>query len=273
MTNDKQTHFQTSKTGGFTLCLLVTLAGLLTGQSSQAQELVSGVVTPVQQAKLAFESSGVLASRVRLGQKVEQGQELAQLNRSKEEAALAKAQAELNIAENELNNTRRTRDNMKKLHRTNAVSENDLIEAQIALSQAEARLLSSKASLESAQINLQLKTLKAPFSGVVTDVKLQAGEYLEAGDNILTLADIDQLQLSVDIPLNLSLSLKKETETKIHDSGRDVGVVRIDTILPVLDPASGLRRVVWRVTPLNPDEVLAGRYVQLRSWEIQKLAE
>lgn len=247
---------------GFALSLLPMMVS--------AQELISGVVMPKQQAKLTFESNGVLIHRVKLGDRVAQGDVLAQLDSRKEQAALSKAQADLEIVQVELKKAQRDLDNMHRLHKTQSVSDHDLFDAQITLSSSQASLERAKASLESARINLELKTLRAPFSGVVTEVKLQVGEYTEAGDDTLMLSDTRQLQLSVDIPLETSLSLTTETETRIHDNGHDVGTVRVETILPVLDPASGLRRVIWRVTPAHSAEVLAGRYVQLRSWSTPK---
>ena len=249
------------------LCLLLSLS--LLSPMSQANELISGVVMPKQQAKLTFESNGVLTQRVKLGEKVYQGDVLAQLDSRKEKAALAKAQADLEIARTEMKKAKRDLSNMHRLHRTKSVSDNDLFDAQITLSSSQAGIERAQALLESARINLELKTLRAPFTGVVTDTKLQAGEYIEAGDETLTLSNIDQLQLSVDISLEMSRGLTENTETIIHDNGQDVGIIRVDTILPVLDPASGLRRVVWQVTPLHSKEVLAGRYVQLKTWAIK----
>ncbi len=253
----------------FSLCLLFSLS--LLSPISQANELISGVVMPKQQAKLTFESNGVLTQRVKLGQKVYQGDVLAQLDSRKEKAALAKAQADLEIARTEMKKAKRDLNNMRRLHRTKSVSDNDLFDAQFALSSSRAGIERAQALLDSAHINLELKTLRAPFTGVVTDTKLQAGEYIEAGDETLTLSNIDQLQLSVDISLEMSRGLTESTETIIHDNGQDVGIIRVDTILPVLDPASGLRRVIWQVTPLRSQDVLAGRYVQLRAWAIKPL--
>lgn len=262
-----------SPVGAVYLALSLCLGLMLSLYSTvgQAEELISGVVTPKQQAKLTFESNGVLTQRVKLGQRVQKGDLLAQLDSRKEKAALAKAQADLEIARTELKKAQRDLDNMRRLHKTRAVSDNDLFDAKIAVSSSKAGIERAKASLESARINLELKTLHAPFSGVVTDTKLQAGEYIEAGDETLTLSNIDQLQLSVDISLEMSQGLTEKTETIIHDNGKDVGIIRVDTILPVLDPASGLRRVVWQVTPLRSKDVLAGRYVQLRAWVIKQL--
>lgn len=232
----------------------------------QAQELISGVVTPGQQAKMTFESNGVMTMRVPLGSRVQAGELLAKINSDEEQASLEKAQADLSLARSELKKARYDVNNMKRLHKTRAVSDNDLFDAQIALSSALAKVKRAEALLRSAQVNLEQKNLRAPFSGVVTETKLQPGEYIEAGDETLTLANIERLKLSVDISLALSESLTPETEAIIHDQGKDVGIVRVETILPVLDPASGLRRVVWVVTPLDTGEVLAGRYVQIRSW-------
>lgn len=245
------------------------LAGLLISFQLEAAGLVSGVVTPGQQAKMTFESNGVLIMRVPLGSLVQSGELLARMNSDEEQAALDKAEADLSLAKTELKKARYDVSNMSRLHKTRAISDNDLFDARIALSSAQARLKRAEASLRSAQVNLEQKNLRAPFSGVVTETKLQPGEYIEAGDETLTLSNIERLKLSVDIPLSLSENLASGTEAIIHDNGKDVGIVRVETILPVLDPASGLRRVVWVVTPINNREVLAGRYVQIRSWAAQ----
>ncbi len=248
------------------LCLLLSIVFV---PYSSAAELISGVVMPKQQAKLTFESNGVLTQRVKLGQRVKKGDILAQLNSLKEQSALAKAEADLEIARIELRKAKYDLDNMSRLHKSRAISDTDLFDARIALNSGKAKIERAKASLVSAQISLNLKTLRAPFSGVITDTKLQAGEYIEAGDETLTISNIDQLQLSVDISLSLSQGLTERTETIIHDNGVDVGIIQVETILPVLDPASGLRRVVWKVTPISSSDVLAGRYVQLRAWVVK----
>lgn len=90
-----------------------------------------------------------------------------------------------------------------------AQSEVDLISARLAdaerrlaklqsgpdpdqLASAEMRVRSTQASLEAAQAALANIELRAPISGVVSDIKLKVGEQVAPGQPVVTLADLSQ---------------------------------------------------------------------------------
>jgi hypothetical protein len=59
--------------------------------------------------------------------------------------------------------------------------------------------------------------------------------------------------------------LSKGVTTEVMERSAVVGQASVKTIFPVIDPASGLLRVVWRVVP-QEGVLLSGRYVSLASW-------
>lgn len=64
-----------------------------------------------------------------------------------------------------------------------------------ALALAQARLKSAQDQAEAARANLTDLELKAPFSGTVSEVNSQSGEWVVPGQPILVLADLDHLRV------------------------------------------------------------------------------
>lgn len=98
-----------------------------------------------------------------------------------------------------------------------AVSTQEQLEAQAAMAQAqvdglkaglqpadlaalEARQVQAQAGLEALQQQREMLTLRAPFTGTVVAVPVNRGEVAVAGATLLTLADLNRLQLVVYIP-------------------------------------------------------------------------
>ena len=80
-----------------------------------------------------------------------------------------------------------------QLERTRAGVESSAVQS------AEAAVARAKAALSRAQLTLQQAVLKAPFDGVVTSVtETRPGGMVGAGETILTIADLSQLQIEVE---------------------------------------------------------------------------
>lgn len=63
------------------------------------------------------------------------------------------------------------------------------------LSLAEARLANAAAQIEAAQEQVDNRTLSAPFAGVVADLMISAGEWVNPGQPIALLADLNSLRV------------------------------------------------------------------------------
>jgi multidrug resistance efflux pump len=98
---------------------------------------------------------------------------------------LAIAEANLSVAEAELAS------NQQKLADLQAGSDPDQQAAQ-------ARLKAAEAGLAAAQAALSDSSLAAPFSGVVADLQLKAGEQVSPGQAVVTLADFSQWAVETD---------------------------------------------------------------------------
>ena len=120
------------------------------------------------------------------GDVVQKGALLIEINPDIIKATLVQALAELKL--NKLNF-----DRSATLYKTRDISKSDL-------DQALANYSSAKASVESAQAQLQQTTIVAPFTGKLGLSQVNVGDYVTAGQNIVNLQTLDPLKVDFSIP-------------------------------------------------------------------------
>ncbi|ATY34456.1 efflux transporter periplasmic adaptor subunit [Sphingomonas psychrotolerans] len=128
----------------------------------------------------------VTAIHFRDGQDVRQGAPLFTIDPRPYRAALAQAQAQATRANAALSNARQITARSRKLATAQAVSTEEL-EANIAAERtAAADLAAARAAIDAAQLNLSFTTVRAPFSGRMSDRKVSIGDSVADGQTILT---------------------------------------------------------------------------------------
>lgn len=90
--------------------------------------------------------------------------------------------------------------------------------AQDTVQEAEATLQERRASLRRIRDNLQDTTITAPFAGVIGDIPVEAGDYVEPGQRLTQLIDNGNLDLSISIPQERSADLVTGLPVEIIDS-------------------------------------------------------
>lgn len=147
---------------------------------------VTGQVMPIFQATLSSRIQGTIDTLlVREGTRVSKGQTLIQLDSRDVQADVARASAEVENAKAQL-------DRMQSLYRQDAVSKQEMENATRSYKVAEAN---RKAAL--AQLSYTL--VKAPFDGVITEKKVEAGELASPGQPLLKIEDPLQLRLEATV--------------------------------------------------------------------------
>lgn len=120
------------------------------------------------------------------GDHVAAGQVLVRLDDRQQRASLAEARASLTEAES-------------AFERTKSLIEKK-VATQSALEQAEATLARSNAALERAQSNLEDRTVRAPFAGVVGLRQIELGSWIDTDRTIATLDDLDTIEVEFAVP-------------------------------------------------------------------------
>jgi len=186
---------------------------------------VTGQVMPIFQAILSSRIQGTIDKLlVREGTQVSKGQLLIQLDSRDVRADLARAEAEVENAKAQL-------DRMKTLYAQDAVSKQEMENATRTYKVAEAN---RKAVLA----QLSYTVVKAPFDGMITEKKVEAGELASPGQPLLKMEDSRQLRLEATVAEGDLKSVSLGDKIPILIDALGVQTLRgiVSQILPAGDP-------------------------------------
>lgn len=161
---------------------------------------VSGVLEPIRKVVVAAEVPGQVVS-VEVGEHtpVEQGDVLLRLDAALLEAAAMRSRATLlraqsldRLARSEL---RRQRD----LSRRGVTSAADLDRAESEARSTSAQVAEARAVLNDAETRLAKTQIRAPFEGVVSNLDLDPGAYLQPGQPVVEIVDLSEIEIEVGV--------------------------------------------------------------------------
>lgn len=168
-----------------------------------------GTIKPVHETSLASKLlARVQATFVKAGQRVEKEDVLVQLDAADLMARLKQAEAAADAAQ--ARNKQATADlkRIKQLFAKNSVTEAEHDVAVATAESAAAEAARAKAAADEARIVLGYATIRAPFSGVVVDKRVEAGDTVSQGQVLLTLYDPAHMQLVASVRESLAQRLK-----------------------------------------------------------------
>ncbi len=181
----------------------------------------SGYVTAERRAAVASKVTGLLMARyVEEGSRVKQGQVIARLESEDVEAAARQARANLNVARANLDqavadetDAARQFERNKELIARGYIARSDYDtsearywKAQAAVESARAAVKSAQAALSAAEVAVEYTMIRAPFDGVVLtknadigDIVTPLGAAANAKAAVVTIADLNSLQVEADV--------------------------------------------------------------------------
>jgi len=182
----------------------------------------TGYVTARRQATVSTQITGTLTQvLIEEGDVVKQGQVIARLEDSGLRAALATAEAQVQVtnaqvAQAQAQHAQAEADlkRQEELVRSGWISPQAAEQSRTAVKTASAQVQAAlrqseaaRANLQAAKVNFDYTVVKAPFSGVVTEKAAQVGEIvspLSAGGGFTrtgvgTIVDMDSLEIDVDV--------------------------------------------------------------------------
>ena len=162
---------------------------------------LTGTITSARVAKLSTEVSGqVEAVNVEVGDRVESGAALVELDREIAQLTLEALQASTRQASAELADAKRRFQDVKRLRERKSISENEmrLLEAEVEIDGA--TLKQKRAEEQRQQARVERHTLRAPFSGVISERLTETGEWIEPARPVLTLVAVDELRIEFRVP-------------------------------------------------------------------------
>ncbi len=262
-----------SRSVGFLTAIAImasTITGVWGQQSGSAGEELDCVIEPYKLIKLGSSDAGLLVGvPVDRGDLVARGQVVAKLESGIEAATaeLARVRAtnevELRSARAILAFQEQEYERIEKLHQKKVVTrklmqENHRELALAKLQVQEAKLNSSIAKLElkrSLEV-LRQRNLISPIDGIVVERALSPGEYIFEQTHVVTLAQIDPLNVEVFVPTSRfgTIDVGQRAAVKpLLPSGR-VYIASVKIVDQVFDAASGTFGV--RLDLPNPERKL-----------------
>ncbi|MAU77067.1 MAG: efflux transporter periplasmic adaptor subunit [Crocinitomicaceae bacterium] len=262
---------------GVAVVLLVILASLFGGKrelpetttttaamrSITERVSASGKIQPVLEVNISAEVSGQLIDLpVVEGDRVNEGDLLAQINPDVYIAARNRAQAAVNTTLSNLSSAKamlatseanlfvaeKSWDRTQKLFSNGVISQADYDQSEAAIHNAKATLtsseesvksanysiLSAKASLQETLDNLSRTTLRAPQSGIVTALVKEVGESVQgngfvAGEVVMKISNLSEMEVDIEVNesdiVRVSMGNKSEIEVDAYLSETFLGQV------------------------------------------------
>ena len=246
---------------GITLFFLFFVL-LLFPVNGHAQQLsISGFTEPYIDAMLGISVTGRVAKiHLAEGTTVEEGQVILELDQELEELEVQRrkllwtSKAEVQSAARQVKTLRSHLKATKKLYKTTGSVPREELENQElehALAVDELRRLEDAEKREKieygfAQQQLSKRSLRAPFSGQIAELLIDVGENCELDTPLVHLVNTDRgyfvanVEVSVSQKLVLGQTVELQLQCGLETVNRNAEIVFIS---PVVDPASGLRKI------------------------------
>lgn len=230
----------------------ISVSAMTVGYSTWQSELAStGSLRAIQGVNVTTELAGMVQSiHFQPGQDVVRDQLLVQLNADPDIALLHALEANVELA-------------MTTLRRDKAQYAIKAVSKQ-ALDVDEANLKNLKAQVDQQAAIVAKKTIRAPFAGKLGINNVDVGQYLNPGDNVVTLQTLDPIYVDFYIPQQNFASLKIDqpvtVTTNAYPDKSWKG--KITTINPAIDV--GTRNVLVEATIANTKkELIPGMFARV----------
>ncbi|MGB1580986.1 MAG: efflux RND transporter periplasmic adaptor subunit [Nevskiales bacterium] len=166
----------------------VTISATTVKKQAWTQSLEAvGSLRAVNGIQVTSEVAGkVEALHFESGQRVEKGAVLVEMDAQTDRADLKTYEAQARLANTDLQR-------LRKLYELESISKADLDRAESEAAQSRARVQTQKA-------RIALKTITAPFAGELGIRQVDLGQYVDPGNEIVTLQALDSLYVDFTLP-------------------------------------------------------------------------
>ena len=235
---------------------------------------IDGFTEPFRKIDLSSDETGSIAEMlVEEAQMVREGEPIARLDSRVQELQLeiadhlAKTKSQLVAAEEAFNKRMAISNKLEELISNGHASRSEIIRAKMELSIAKAKFLAAqeevavrKIERKRAEVQLDRRTIVAPFDGVIATIHSREGEFLSPlRPEVVTLVQVDRLIATFAVPSSQISSFEIGKEFNIQMSQGQTVLATVHSIGVETDAQSGTVEI--KLVVENPD-------FQFRSGEI-----
>ncbi|RMX07723.1 efflux RND transporter periplasmic adaptor subunit [Corticibacter populi] len=247
-------------------------------QAVQVEQTLSGRTVAYLVSDVRPQVGGIIQQRLFTeGQQVKAGEVLYQIDPASYQAAYDSARATLAQAEAAVLAAKPKAERYARLSRLDAVSQQDLDEAQATLRQNEAAVQAARAAVQTARIELDYTRIKAPIAGRIGTSTVTPGALVTASQEaaLATIRQLDPLYVDVTQSSTQLLALQRQlasgtlqavdgkvpVQLLLEDGSAYPHAGTLEVVGDAVDTGTG--NVTLRAVVPNPDGMLLpGMYVR-----------
>lgn len=204
---------------------------------------VPATTLSINDSHISAETSGrILEIPVLVGDQVQRGQLLANLDCRNNQARLQQAQAALQAVTARSTLAGRQTERTLSLREARNVSEELLDQREANLDTARADQQAQQARVEEAKLEVQRCSVTAPFTGIIMQRLKAEGEWVTPGQPVIHLLDSERLEVSAQVPVDLIPSMNNTSDFMLNSNQGNYRL-SLRRLLPVVD-ARGRNREV-----------------------------
>lgn len=163
----------------------------------------AGVIEPVQTVEVKSKASGeIMDVLAEVGDRVSRGDLLVRVDQRVARNAVVQAEADLEVAQAQLDNAESRLRRSEALYETQSITEQEYENARLTRASAYASLVRSERSLEDARIAFEDTEVRAPSDGIILARNVEVGTVIQSasqglsgGAVLLRMADLDTVQV------------------------------------------------------------------------------
>ena len=224
----------------------------------------TGTIEALHKITLTPDQGGKIARiYVNEGDRVVQGQVLAEIDTESIRLQLKQAEAGQAVAEAAYKDAARNKERMDRLLKENAVSEQQFEQVRLALEASLAQVEQARAAVNMARHALDVSIMKAPFSGIIAAKNAEVGDVVNpmmggfgASGGVLTLVDFAKVKVSIDVSQEVAMKVQKGQPAELRVSSYPERVFPGTVTLANLAADPLTKNFGIEVTADNPDLAL-----------------
>lgn len=238
----------------------------VTRSTGKSELELPGSIEALTEAPILARANGYIKRRlVDIGDRIAEGQVVAEIEEPEIDAQLAQARADLATAEANVKLAGITAQRYQDLLKSDAVSKQDVDNYNGDYSAKQAMVQSAAANVKRLEEMESFKHVYAPFSGVITLRNVDVGALVNAGNTLLfRVAQISTLRTYVNVPQSDTDSIHpgQQARLKVANLPRRFFAGNVARTANSLDPTS--RTMLVEVQVPNPTgALLPGMYAQV----------
>ena len=220
---------------------------------------ISGSLSPLTQSTVRSKVPGeVRRVHVREGERVAQGQLLAEIDTADLQARLDAQVASLEEARAKLSMAEKNRDNGMKLHKQGFISQNAFDTTQSQWEAAMASVKSAEAQARLARNATQDAVVRSPIEGIVAKRAVHPGEKVGVDGELFTIVDLARMEVEAPVPASEipGIRVGQVAKLRVDGFGEREFAGRLERINPTTELAS--RAITVYLSVSNRDGLLRG---------------